>query len=65
MVRRLMSEFGDDLQFTYVMGGLAREWSAAEHAALITTWLEEAERWLITLVGALASQGYRRQESQL
>jgi len=44
MVRRLMAEFGDNLQFTYVMGGLAREWSAAEHADLIATWLQEAER---------------------
>ena len=44
MVRRLMSEFGDDLQFTYVMGGLAREWSPDEHPGLVTTWLEQAER---------------------
>ena len=44
MVRRIRSEFGDDLQFTYVMGGLAREWSPDEHAALVTTWLEQAER---------------------
>jgi putative protein-disulfide isomerase len=43
MVRRLMAEFGDDLQFTYVMGGLAREWSPDEHAGLVTTWLEQAE----------------------
>jgi len=43
MVRRLMVEFGDQLQFTYVMGGLAREWSPDEHAGLVTTWLEQAE----------------------
>ena len=43
MVRRLMAEFGDDLQFTYVMGGLAREWSPDEHAGLVTAWLEQAE----------------------
>jgi len=44
MVRRLMAEFGDDLQFTYVMGGLAREWSSEEHAGLVTTWLQQAQR---------------------
>jgi putative protein-disulfide isomerase len=44
MVRRLMVEFGDQLQFTYVMGGLAREWSGAEHADQMANWLEEAER---------------------
>jgi putative protein-disulfide isomerase len=44
MVRRLMAEFGDDLQFTYVMGGLAREWSSEQHAGLVTAWLEQAER---------------------
>lgn len=44
MVRRLMAEFGDQLQFTYVMGGLAREWSKEDHLAQMTDWLEEAER---------------------
>ena len=44
MVRRLIAEFGDDLQFTYVMGGLAREWSQQDHLGQMTTWMEEAER---------------------
>jgi predicted DsbA family dithiol-disulfide isomerase len=44
MVRRLRAEFGDQLQFTYVMGGLAREWSAAEHADQMVNWLEHADR---------------------
>ena len=44
MVRRLMAEFGDDLRFTYVMGGLAREWGPGDHAALTLSWLEQAER---------------------
>ena len=44
MVRRLMAEFGDQLQFTYVMGGLAREWGPGDHPAQMTNWLEQAER---------------------
>jgi putative protein-disulfide isomerase len=44
MVRRLMAEFGDQLQFRYVMGGLAREWGPQDHAGLVTTWLLEADR---------------------
>jgi Thioredoxin len=35
-----MVEFGDEVEISYVMGGLAREF---EHpAALVTTWLEDA-----------------------
>lgn len=43
MVRRLMVEFGNELQFRYVMGGLAREWGPADHARLMTEWLAEAD----------------------
>ena len=39
-LRRLMVEFGDDLEITYVMGGLAREF--ADPAALVATWLDHA-----------------------
>jgi putative protein-disulfide isomerase len=39
-LRRLLVEFGDDLEITYVMGGLARE--IAEPASLVTSWLDTA-----------------------
>lgn len=43
MVRRLMADFGDELDFRYVMGGLAREWGPDDHANLITGWLDHAD----------------------
>jgi predicted DsbA family dithiol-disulfide isomerase len=43
MVRRLMADFGDDLRWTFVMGGLAREWGPADHARLTQNWLAEAD----------------------
>jgi predicted DsbA family dithiol-disulfide isomerase len=39
-LRRLMWEFAGGLRFTWVMGGLAREYSAAEHPALVAEWLD-------------------------
>jgi predicted DsbA family dithiol-disulfide isomerase len=44
MVRRLMAEFGDDLRWKFVMGGLAREWGPGDHARLTQSWLDEADR---------------------
>src|SRR5829696_2733043 len=44
MVRRLMADFGDELDFHYVMGGLAREWGPADHPRQIVSWLEHAEQ---------------------
>lgn len=44
MVRRLMADFGDELRWTFVMGGLAREWTPADHPAMTTAWLEQAEK---------------------
>jgi putative protein-disulfide isomerase len=41
-LRRLKVEFGGDLRFTYVMGGLARRFESP--AALIVPWLDVAER---------------------
>ncbi len=38
-----MQEFGDDLQITYVMGGLAREYGA-EHSPRVREWLDVADR---------------------
>lgn len=45
VVRRLQSEFGDGLRFTYVMGGLAREIPAGADSALEWTqkWLDAAD----------------------
>lgn len=37
-----MVEFGDDLEITYVMGGLAREFE--DPAPLVMSWLEDAAR---------------------
>jgi predicted DsbA family dithiol-disulfide isomerase len=39
-LRRLLVEFGDDLEITYVMGGLARE--IAEPGSLVAGWLDTA-----------------------
>jgi predicted DsbA family dithiol-disulfide isomerase len=41
-LRRLKVEFGEDVRFTYVMGGLARRFERPE--ALIVPWLDVAER---------------------
>jgi hypothetical protein len=38
-----MWEFGDTLRFTWVMGGLAREWSERDYPELVTEWLEVAD----------------------
>src|SRR3954452_13061766 len=39
-LRRLMVEFGDELEITYVMGGLAREFG--DHSQLVMSWLEHS-----------------------
>jgi protein-disulfide isomerase-like protein with CxxC motif len=44
MVRRLMADFGSELRWTYVMGGLAREWGPDDHVVLTHAWLEQADR---------------------
>jgi predicted DsbA family dithiol-disulfide isomerase len=41
IVRRLMVEFGDDLRFTYVMGGLARDYPSGYEDS-VARWLERA-----------------------
>jgi putative protein-disulfide isomerase len=51
VVRRLMVEFGDELSWTYVMGGLARDFSdsagggnaEAVYPRLISHWLDSAD----------------------
>ena len=44
MVRRLMAEFGDDLTWTFVMGGLAREYKPDDHPKMAYAWLSRAEK---------------------
>lgn len=40
VVRALMTEFGDDLEWTFVMGGLAREYGTDAHASMVHHWLD-------------------------
>jgi putative protein-disulfide isomerase len=42
-LRRMMVEFGADVEITYVMGGLAREYGA-DLSWLVIEWLDAAER---------------------
>ena len=42
-LRSLLVEFGGDMQITYVMGGLAREY-AGDLSRLVIEWLDAAER---------------------
>ena len=64
VVRRLMSEFGDGLEFTFVMGGMAREYPAPGRDAadgvfceLVTRWLEVADEGRMPLDPRLWSEG--------
>src|SRR3954466_7340822 len=45
-VRKLMVEFGDNLAWTYVMGGLARDYTNTPEARAkrVLEWLEVADR---------------------
>jgi predicted DsbA family dithiol-disulfide isomerase len=43
VLRKLMVEFGADVQITYVMGGLARTYEG-DHTALVREWLEVSDR---------------------
>jgi hypothetical protein len=43
LLRRLVIEFGADLQITYVMGGLAREYGG-DLSRLVIEWLDAADR---------------------
>ena len=42
-MRRLQTEFGDEVRITYVMGGLSRQYEG-DQARLVTEWLDAAER---------------------
>jgi putative protein-disulfide isomerase len=41
-LRRLMWEFEDELEFVWVMGGLARSYEKADMLEVVSTWLEDA-----------------------
>jgi putative protein-disulfide isomerase len=43
VVRTLMVEFGDDLEWTFAMGGLAREYGPEDRDAMIRHWLEATD----------------------
>jgi len=43
VVRSLMVEFGDDLEWTFVMGGLAREYGADDREQMVRHWLEATD----------------------
>jgi hypothetical protein len=38
-----MVEFGEDLEWTFVMGGLAREYGPADHDSMVRHWLEASD----------------------
>jgi putative protein-disulfide isomerase len=50
-------EFGDSLCWTYVMGGLAREYDAAAHRRLLDEWLDVADQGGMPLDPRLWKEG--------
>ena len=40
VARAMMTEFGDDLEWTFVMGGLAREYGPDAQASMVHHWLD-------------------------
>ncbi|MDQ3720732.1 MAG: DsbA family protein [Actinomycetota bacterium] len=55
-LRRLAVDFGEDLRFTLVMGGLARSFEG-RHAELFSEWLEAADRSGMPLDPRLWTEG--------
>jgi putative protein-disulfide isomerase len=43
MVRRLMADFGDQLEWRFVMGGLGRDWGEEDWHRMMAGWLRGAE----------------------
>jgi len=43
VVRALMVEFGEDLEWTFAMGGLAQSWTAEDRERMVHHWLEAAD----------------------
>lgn len=58
-VRKLLVEFGDELSFTWVMGGLARDYASVPggHAGLVSEWLDAADRGRMPLDPRLWNEG--------
>ena len=56
-LRRLMVEFGPDLQLELVMSGLAREYSPGDAARLVPEWLDAADRSGMPVDPRLWSEG--------
>ena len=69
-LRRLMTEFGDELEFTYVMGGLARDYRSGHEdreagirggdevfSSLLVHWLDVADRSRMPLDPRLWTEG--------
>jgi predicted DsbA family dithiol-disulfide isomerase len=56
-VRKLMVEFGEDVVFTYVMGGLARTYEQADHRELLVEWLRRADEDAMPLDPLLWEEG--------
>ena len=58
-VRKLMVEFGDELSFTWVMGGLARDYASEPggRAELVTHWLDVGDQSRMPVDPRLWSEG--------
>lgn len=55
-LRRLMWEFGEELRFTWVMGGLARSSGSERYWELVTEWLDVSDESGMPIDGRLWSQ---------
>jgi putative protein-disulfide isomerase len=55
-VRKLMVEFGENLRWTFVMGGLARDYTSG-HASLVHEWLDVADEGRMPLDPRLWTEG--------
>ena len=55
-VRKLMVEFGENLRWTFVMGGLARDYTSG-HARLVQEWLDVADEGRMPLDPRLWTEG--------
>jgi predicted DsbA family dithiol-disulfide isomerase len=57
VVRRLQVEFGEDLRFTYVMGGLARDYPKGHHDGEVADWLARASESRMPIDPGLWTEG--------
>jgi len=56
-MRRLQVEFADDLRFTYVMGGLARDYARGSRDAEVADWLDRASESRMPIDPRLWTEG--------